>query len=110
MLTESVSEIEDPAKLELFVNPMGPPGGQFFAEAIQKEIPYALSREGLMWGVKSVFGSIFHWAFMCCTDHCGDNSLDNDPLFQKAQIEKDLVMMIEAAMLYLKNNEAKFKA
>jgi AcrR family transcriptional regulator len=110
MLTESVSYIEDPAKIEIFVNPMGPPGGQFFAEAIQREIPYTLSREGLLWGVKSVFGSLFHWAFMCCTNQCGDNSLDKDPLFATDQIEKDVVMMIEASMLYLKNNKTKFEA
>jgi AcrR family transcriptional regulator len=91
---------------EQMKNPLGPPGGQFFAEMIQKEVPFELSQEGLLWGVKAIFGTVFHWSTMMCADHICE---DDDPLMSEEQIRKDVQGMIEAQLIYLKNNSSRFK-
>jgi AcrR family transcriptional regulator len=110
MLEESVELPESPELLAVINNPMGPPGGQFFAEFIQKETPYLLSREGLMWGVKATFGAVFHWATMCATEHCIEEGPGADPVMTSAQIAKDVELMVAAALDFLRANPARFRA
>ncbi len=109
MLMEGIPFPQDPAQLGVINNPMGPPGGRFFAEAIQREIPYTLSREGILWGVKATFGSVFHWGFMCCTESCIDQGPNPDPLMTVDQVKKDLENFVSSTIEYLKNNEKKFR-
>jgi AcrR family transcriptional regulator len=91
---------------EMINNPMGPPGGQFFAEMIQKEVQFELSQEGLLWGVKAIFGTVFYWSTMMCADHICE---EDDPMMSEEQIRKDVQGMIEAQLIYLKNNSSRFK-
>lgn len=108
MLAEQVTLPDSKELMEVLNNPMGPPGGQYFAEMIQKEIPYKLSREGLLWGVKSVFGSVNHWAMLCSAEkmspHC-----TLDPLMSPDQLRKDVSRMVESSMIYLKAQRHQFE-
>jgi hypothetical protein len=110
MLAEDAPLPKDPKILEQLNNPMGPPGGIYYADMIQKEISYPLSREGLLWGVKAVFGAIFHWGVMCCSDKLcgGKNGLD--PLMEPEQIRKDVAGMVEAAIIFLNSQRQRFEA
>ena len=87
-------------------NPMGPPGGEFFSKMIEKEITYELSREGLLWGIKAVFGVIHHWAVLCSCQCVAD---DMDPLMSEEQIRKDIVSMIDSHIHFMKLHSDRFK-
>ena len=92
---------------DILLSPMGPPGGEFLAESLVKEIPYPLSKEGIMWGVKSIFSVIHHWGVLF-TCHC---LVDNqDPMMSEVQIRADVESMLDSHLLYLMNNKEKFKA
>lgn len=92
---------------KILLDPMGPPGGEFFAESLIKEIPYPLSHEGIMWGVKSIFSVIHHWGVLF-TCHC---LIDNeDPMMSEEQIRNDVESMLDSHLLYLRNKKEKFKA
>lgn len=105
MLAEGIQPPTSPEILAAIQNPMGPPGGKYFAEMIQKEVPYKLSKVGSMWGVKAVFGTVMHWGMMCSADHICNK---NDPLMSTEQVRQDVEAMIEAQLLYLKANSRKF--
>jgi hypothetical protein len=107
MLAEEISPPKSQEIEKIMYNPMGPPGGAHFAEKIQGEVPYTLSREGLLWGVKTVFGSVFHWGLMCCTSHVGE-AVVVDPLMHPKQIRKDLEWQVESTLIFLKNNHQRF--
>ncbi len=92
---------------KILMNPMGPPGGEYFAESLVREIPYPLSREGLMWGVKSIFGVIHHWSVLLTCNCVIDNQ---DPMMSEDQFRKDVESMLDSHLIYLKNNKEKFKA
>jgi AcrR family transcriptional regulator len=109
MLMEGIAYPEDPSQLSVLKNPAGPPGGRFFGEAIQREIPYPLSREGLLWGVKSTFGSVFHWGFMCSTPSCLDQGPNPDPLMTVDQVRKDIEFFVGSTLDFLKANEKRFR-
>lgn len=91
----------------ILMSPMGPPGGEFFAESLIKEIPYPLSREGIMWGVKSIFGVIHHWGVLF-TCHCLVDNLD--PMMSEEQVRSDVEAMLDSHLDYLIKNKEKFKA
>jgi AcrR family transcriptional regulator len=109
MMTEGIPFPDDVEQLKVLNNPMGPPGGIYFAKAIQREVPYELSREGLLWGVKATFGSVFHWGFMCCTETCLEDGPGADPLRSVEQVAKDVELMMLSAIDFLKNNQNRFK-
>jgi AcrR family transcriptional regulator len=106
MLTEGIKPPQSEELLSAMHDPMGPPGGKYFAEMLAKEIPYTLSEEGLLWGVKATFGVVMHWGMMCCTDNVCDKS---EPLMSPEQIRKDVESMIEAQLLYLASRKDKFQ-
>lgn len=83
----------------LFSRPPGPPGGQFFAEFIQKEVDYPLSPMGSLWGQKAIFGTMIHWATMC---HTAQIKAQTDPLLSPEQIREDVRHIIRSSMAYLK--------
>lgn len=92
---------------KILLDPMGPPGGEYFAKSLIKEIPYPLSHEGIMWGVKAIFGVIHHWGVLF-TCHC---LIDNqDPMMSEEQIRADVESMLDSHFFYLLNNKEKFKA
>ncbi len=107
MLDEGINAPESEEIRQVLANPMGPPGGLYFAEIIQKEVPYPLSQVGLIWGVKSVFGSVFHWSVMLCSTRktC---ALESDPMMAPELIREDVKQMVEASLLFLKHNQANF--
>lgn len=106
MLDEAITPPKSPEIQKALANPMGPPGGLYFAQAIQNDVGYPLSREGLLWGVKSTFGTVFHWGIILCTGHCDRES---DPLMSPEQIRRDVEHMIMATMLYLNNGEKLYR-
>ncbi len=108
MLTEIKSRPEKKEVMEALDSAMGPPGGIYFGEMIKKEISYKLSQEGVFWGIKSIFGSISHWAMIVSSSHCNENS--ENFLMSDQQIKKDLGRMVEASMEYLENHAKHFKA
>lgn len=105
MLTDLEPDVTSPAVQAALTNPMGPPGGQYFGDMIAKEIPYELSREGLLWGIKSVFGVVHHWAVMCCS-HCA--KVDTDPLMSETQIRKDVESMVQSHIQFLSQQKSRF--
>lgn len=107
MLSDGIKMPEDPELLVRLQNPMGPPGGQYFADLIQKEVPFALSPEGLFWGVKAVFGSVFHWSTMCASEKiCPEQVVD--PLMSQGQIRKDVEAMVVAQLQFLKSQKERY--
>ncbi len=82
-------------------NPMGPPGWQHLAAMIQRDVPFKLTREGALWGVKSIFGSIFHWALLVTTDRICNQNDPIDPLMTEEQIKKDVLRMVDATIFFL---------
>lgn len=107
MLTE---DIEPPAFDENspLTNPMGPPGGQHLALKIQADIPYPMNLEATLWGVKAIFGAIFHWALLVSTDRVCQK--EQNPLMSEAQIKKDVLRMVTSSLAYIKSNRAEFEA
>lgn len=108
MLTEIKTPSENQEVMEALDSAMGPPGGTHFGEMIKKEISYKLSQEGILWGIKSIFGSINHWAMIVSSGHCSQDPKNS--LMSEDQIKKDLIRMIEASMEYLENHPKFFKA
>jgi len=109
ILTENESVPQTAEALAAFNNPMGPPGGQYLGEVIQREIPYKLNRDGLLWGVKSVFGVVFHWALMICSGRiCQQSNGQVDPLMTDAQIRVDVLRMVRSTMMFLGSEEKSF--
>lgn len=92
---------------KILMDPMGPPGGEYFADSLAKEVPYSLSLEGLMWGVKSIFGVIHHWGVLLTCNCVIDNK---DPMMSENQFRKDVESMVDSHLHYLVNNKVKFKA
>lgn len=109
MLDEGISPPESPEIREMMNSPMGPPGGVYFAQIIQRDIPFPLSQEGLVWSVKSIFGSVFHWGVMLCADQICQAD-QPDPLMCPEQIRRDVTHMVKSALDYIKQNEAHFRA
>ncbi len=108
ILTEGVHPPGDEKIMAILTNSMGPPGGLTFAEMLKKEIPYPLSREGTLWGVKAIFGTVIHWATMCASEPMCTKS-KADPLMSPEQITKDVGRMVQASVTYLKENPALFR-
>lgn len=93
------------AQREIIDQYMGPPGGQYLAQKIQEMIPYEMSREATFWGVKSVMGCVTHWSMLLCTERI---AADEDPMMSPEQIRKDVRLMVEAALHFLKNRQELF--
>lgn len=108
MLTEIKTPPENKEIMEALDSAMGPPGGVHFGEMIKKEISYKLSQEGVFWGIKSIFGSINHWAMIVSSGHCSQDP--KNFLMSEDQIKKDLSRMVDASMEYLENHPKQFKA
>lgn len=108
ILTEGVNPSTDAAVIETLNNPLGPPGALHFAKKIQAEIPYKLSRAGLLWGVKSIFGSITHWAMICLSANFKVGDV-KDPLMSEEQIREDVMHMVDASLDYLKKRRDLFE-
>lgn len=109
LLTESVKPPRDKNILQVIDSPFGPPGGQYFQELIQKECRYKLSPMGMMWAVKSIFGSIMHWSVMLGSEKICQAG-QKDQLMSPEQIKKDVLWMVEATMAHLKKNRREFKS
>lgn len=109
MLSEGIGCPTTPEIVEIIHNPMGPPGGVYLAAMIQKDISYKLTREGSLWAVKSIFGAITHWAMLVSSEKIKSSSSEKpDPLMSPKQIRKDVLMMTESSLDYLRKNKKKF--
>lgn len=86
----------------------GPPGGQYFAKLLVNEIPYKIRKESVMWGVKSIFGTVVHWSTMCATSHFEAMS-EKQPLLSPKQIRIDVQRMVRATVEYMKSHPEIFK-
>jgi AcrR family transcriptional regulator len=110
LLDEGISPPESREIREVLDSPMGPPGGLYFAQIIQRDIPFRLSEEGLLWSIKSIFGCIFHWGVMLCADQICHMDKLSDPMMGPEQIRRDVVHMVKSSLEYIKQNEALFRA
>jgi AcrR family transcriptional regulator len=108
MLMEGVGEPQSEEIKSVLDSPMGPPGGEFFAEKILKSVSYPLSPEGIMWGVKATYGSVMHWALMTCAEPICAKAA-NDELMGEKQIKKDVQRMVQATILFLDKNPELFR-
>lgn len=107
MLMEGVGRPESEDVIQVLDNPMGPPGGIYFATKIQESVAYRLNQQGLMWGVKAIFGSIMHWSVMMSAESvCSDRV--RDEMMAENQIRRDVMDMVRSSMEYLKLNQKKF--
>lgn len=108
MLSQGIALPESSEFKEVINNPMGPPGGQYFIQKIEQEVGYPLSRKAQLWGVKTVFGALFHFSIVLTSDHlCGN--IHGDELFSPEQFTEDLGWIVESTIEYLKKNGAKFQ-
>jgi AcrR family transcriptional regulator len=108
MLSEGISGREHMDKNSPLMDPMGPPGGRHLAVMIQKETPYHLSEEGMLWSIKAIFGSIFHWALMVTSGRICPNDPSDEPLMSKEQIKKDVLLMVRSTMDFVVREEPRF--
>lgn len=107
MLTEGMCPAREKGQ-EFLDRPLGPPGGKYLGEFIQKDVSYPLNPMGVMWGVKSVFCTIFHWSIMCQTD--GIKKKLEAQFLTPDQIREDVRHMIKAHLAYLNANKDIFGA
>jgi AcrR family transcriptional regulator len=105
MLTEGIGQPNDQTALEVVNDPFGPPGGGHLAERIQGDISYKLNREGVIWGVKTIFGAIMHWTLICC--HVEEQG-KGDPLMTPEQFRADVEHLACATLMYLESNRKRF--
>lgn len=106
MLSEGIGRPTNEEALKVLNDPSGPPGGIHLAERIQADIHYNLNREGLIWAVKSIFGSLMHWTLIC--GHC-EQLESQDPLMNRKQFRKDLEYLVEATLMFLRTNQDRFE-
>ena len=88
---------------------MGPPGKQYLAQFLTQEIPYKLKPSAIFWGVKSIFGTIIHWSTMCTTGHF-EAMAEVEPMLKPQQIRRDVQMIVNATIEYMRNHPEHFKA
>ncbi|MCE3010551.1 MAG: TetR/AcrR family transcriptional regulator [Proteobacteria bacterium] len=106
MLTEGIGHPSSAEALEVLNDPFGPPGGGHLAERLQADVGYCLNREGMIWGVKTIFGAIMHWTLICCH---GEDRGEEDPLMTPAQFRKDVEYLVEATLMFLRSNQKRFE-
>lgn len=106
MLSEGIGQPTDVEALKVLNDPFGPPGGIHFAERIKGDIPFNLNREGLIWAVKTIFGSMMHWTLICCHVEQVEST---DPLMTREQFRRDVQFLVEATLLFLRSNQSKFE-
>ncbi len=106
MLSEGINRPTNVDALKVLNDPFGPPGGVHIAERIQGDVSYKLNREGLIWAVKTIFGSMMHWTLICCH---GEQLEIEDPLMTRQQFRTDLEYLVEATLMFLHANKKKFE-
>jgi AcrR family transcriptional regulator len=106
MLEDSVGEPKSEEVRKMLMNPMGPPGGQLLGSFVEKDVGRSLSKVEFFWAIKSIFGSVIHWATMECSSHViQSRALDDDVIWSKEQIRKDVIEMVNSTLFYLKNKK-----
>lgn len=102
MLTEGMCPTGEHGQ-EFVDRPLGPPGGRPLAEFIQRDTSYELSPHGVMFGVKGVFCTVFHWAIMCeATKMKREHKKDVPEEFLTPElIRSDVEHMVRAHLAYL---------
>lgn len=108
LLSEGITPPSDSDQNSPLNDPMGPPGGRHLAVMIQRDIPYPLNEEGMLWAIKSIFGSVFHWALMVSSGRVCPKIAAEEPLMSQAQIKKDVLLMVRTAMEFVTREKARF--
>lgn len=100
MLTDGVPEPEGEIAEEV-CNTVGPPGGEHFIAVLRKELPAEVSQQVIVWTMKSIFSSLFHFALLCT---CSKVELVREkmPDMDEAGIEKQLRILSRAVVAYAK--------
>lgn len=107
MLSESVPLPSSPELLSVIQNPMGPPGGKWFAKKLQDDIPYPLSSAGIVFGVRSIFGVVMHWGTMMCAGHLTQRK---DQWMDQKTLRSDIQRMIQSSIDHIKLNPQLYRA
>lgn len=80
---------------------IGPPGGQVFIEAIQKEVGKPVKEEDLHWALKTLFSHVTHTAML---SHCCFKQNNNIPFSSQADIEKGIRRLARIVVTELKGS------
>ena len=104
MMTDGVPEPDGPLKDEMMAS-MGPPGAQYFAEVISRQISSEVSPETMMWGVKCIFSGLVHWAMMCSSCKFEMMKEKMPEMFEEDSVEKTLYHQTKAIMAYMESEK-----
>ena len=102
MLTDGVPEPEGEYAALMSEN-MGPPGSEHIMRVLKITVPDTVSDEAIDWAMKSLFGSLIHWATMsasCKLEHMKKRM----PEFEGDGIKQILCHHTAAIVEYLKTN------
>jgi AcrR family transcriptional regulator len=100
---------DDPRIAQELAQHFGPPGSEFFADLIQKELSYPLSSAGKKWGAEVIFNQITQTAMMLCSHFC---SLDiqGRPAPTQDEQKQSLTWLIESTLNYMEQRADQFRS
>ena len=104
MMTDGVPEPDGDLKEEMMAT-MGPPGAQYFAEVISRQISKEVSPETMMWGVKCIFSALIHWAMMCSSCKFEMMKEKMPDMLSEDSVEKTLFHHTRAIMAYMESEK-----
>lgn len=107
MMSESVLAKDDRLASQTPQKGFGLPGEEVFGRLIEEEVGGPLPVSALQWGVKSVFGLIFHFAVLCSSSKLR-SLYERDPLYSLETLRKDVRRQARSAIEYIKAHKDEF--
>jgi AcrR family transcriptional regulator len=100
-LSDSTPEVDEKLRQELLKQKeIGPPGGQYFLDAITSEVGENVELEKRKWAMKAIFGGMVHWALIQSTNHCKTIYKDH-PDFKYESVIGSLRDLTRACLKYI---------
>jgi AcrR family transcriptional regulator len=101
IMSERLALPEDSEFAQLLaMNSFGPPGGKYFAAFITVEVGPNVPQEKIIWGVKTIFGTIVHWATVCRSTHIQVIS-QTRPYLTPEQFREDVRHVVRSTIQYI---------
>lgn len=108
LLTDGLDQPEDESVREQLNNPMGPPGGIYISQMIEREVGQKVPEEVLLWGVKTLFGAMNFWVLLCHSKEVAATCSKNEShLLSPDRLRSDVKLLSNAVLDFIKNQSKK---